>query len=91
MNYEATHASVRDNSTAMVVSRTAHTITLINEDGYEWTDPSWQWFRIDEPDGAAVEQWEVTTPDDVYHTDEYYSGTGELIADESYILFLDRY
>lgn len=44
----------------------------------------------DNYDGAPREQWEVTTPNDVYYTDEYYSGTGEMIGDQSYIDYLNR-
>jgi hypothetical protein len=45
----------------------------------------------DNYDGAPIEQWEVTTPNDVYYTDEYYSGTGEMIGDQSYEDYLNRY
>lgn len=45
MNYRATHVSVHDGSDAMEISRdeSAGTITLVNEDGYEWTDPLADW------------------------------------------------
>lgn len=69
-SYQHTHQSVRDSSPAMVVFQTKNTITLVNEDGDQWTDPLSRW---DEIDGAPVHQWEVTTPDEVYMTDDMYA------------------
>lgn len=48
MNYRHTHASVNDGSMAMLVDEGEETITLVNEDGYEWTDPIDQWEPIDD-------------------------------------------
>lgn len=47
--YYHSHASVNDDSPAMVVSHTHETITLVNEDGFVWTDPIDQWKRIENP------------------------------------------
>lgn len=44
--YDHTHESVRDGSPAMIVSQTAETITLVNEDGFQWTDPLENWRPI---------------------------------------------
>ena len=46
MNYEDTHQSAHDGSPAMMVARTDKTITLVNEDGFQWTDPIDQWVPI---------------------------------------------
>jgi len=46
MPYQATHVSVHDGSDAMLVSQGGATITLVNEDGYAWTDPRDQWCPI---------------------------------------------
>lgn len=46
MNYEHTHQSTIDGSPAMLVSQTSDTITLMNEDGFQWTDPSNEWTPI---------------------------------------------
>lgn len=48
--YKHTHASVRDGSPAMLVSQTGDSITLVNEDGFEWTDPLTNWRPINEPE-----------------------------------------
>lgn len=47
MKYKDTHISVFDGSPAMVVSQNEETITLINEDGFEWTDPLSHWAPIE--------------------------------------------
>lgn len=49
--YTPTHRSVRDGSEAMFVnySVVTDTLTLMNEDGYEWVDPGSQWVLIDPP------------------------------------------
>ena len=52
MKYEATHTSAFDGSDAMLVSQDAETITLINEDGYEWTEPRAHWCPIP-PEGST--------------------------------------
>lgn len=45
--YDHTHVSVRDGSQAMHVGfEPAHEITLINEEGYVWTDPADLWKEI---------------------------------------------
>jgi hypothetical protein len=49
--YKATHQSVQDGSPAMLVSESDHLgrddrITLVNEDGHLWTDPSSKWEKI---------------------------------------------
>jgi hypothetical protein len=44
--YKYTHVSVRDQSPAMYVDSTDSTITLVNEDGFEWTDPIDQWEEV---------------------------------------------
>lgn len=54
MNYNHTHASVYDGSPAMVVSTTDTTITLVNEDGFEWTDPIDQWKPIGDYVGEPI-------------------------------------
>lgn len=41
--YICTHVSVLDESTAMLIAEHNGRITLINEDGYMWTDPSSEW------------------------------------------------
>lgn len=47
MNYKATHESVNDGSTAMMVSENYKDyITLVNEDGFEWTDHIEGWKPI---------------------------------------------
>lgn len=46
LDYAATHVSAADGSDAMLVRQTATTITLVNEDGYEWTDPAEQWLSV---------------------------------------------
>jgi hypothetical protein len=46
VNYQHTHESVRDKSPAMLVRQDEATITLVNEDGFEWTDPAGQWRPI---------------------------------------------
>lgn len=46
MDYTHTHQSVRDGSAAMRVSEGHGTITLVNEDGFYWTDPADQWVPI---------------------------------------------
>jgi len=45
-NYTMTHVSVNDQSTAMVVFQTDENITLVNEEGFVWTDPLNQWQSI---------------------------------------------
>lgn len=45
-NYRHTHESVHDYSPAMVVSQTDTHITLVNEDGFEWTDHRDDWEPI---------------------------------------------
>ena len=45
-DYEHTHYSVIDGSPAMRVRSDLDTITLVNEDGYVWTDPVEQWKEI---------------------------------------------
>jgi hypothetical protein len=42
-DYTATHTSAHDGSDAMVVAQDEETITLVNEDGFEWTDPRDDW------------------------------------------------
>lgn len=44
--YRATHASVHDGSDAMLVTTEGDTITLINEDGYVWTDNASDWEKV---------------------------------------------
>lgn len=44
--YTHTHTSTGDGSPAMVVRQDATTITLVNEEGYQWTDPLDQWEPI---------------------------------------------
>lgn len=51
VDYQHTHQSARDGSPAMLISQTATTVTLVNEDGDEWTDPRDQWQVI--PPGAT--------------------------------------
>ena len=46
--YKDTHVSANDGSPAMLVRQDHTTITLVNEDGYEWTDPIWQWRPIND-------------------------------------------
>lgn len=48
MDYVPTHVSVFDGSDAMVVTSKCgvDTIALINEDGFEWSDPIEYWERI---------------------------------------------
>ena len=81
MNYEPTHQSHEDGSPAMMVSETEDTITLVNEDGFQWTDPTEMWCPILDDDGFY--------PD--HEEDVYWSGTGELMNDDSYIDYLNRY
>lgn len=52
--YRHTHESALDGSPAMLVAQDAQTITLVNEDGYAWTDPLSQWRPIQTP--TAVER-----------------------------------
>lgn len=52
MKYEATHTSAFDGSDAMLVSQDAETVTLTNEDGYEWTDPRAHWCPISPEEGS---------------------------------------
>jgi hypothetical protein len=44
--YRHTHESVRDGSPAMRLMQDDHTITLVNEDGDVWVDPSDRWRPI---------------------------------------------
>lgn len=46
MKYSHTHLSVQDGSPAMFVSEGHGTITLVNEDGFFWTDPTDHWVPI---------------------------------------------
>jgi hypothetical protein len=46
VTYVHTHVSARDGSPAMVVSQDATTITLVNEDGFRWTDPLADWHDL---------------------------------------------
>lgn len=43
LNYKHTHVSVEDGSPAMVIAERGDRITLVNEDGYWWTDPADKW------------------------------------------------
>lgn len=54
-DYDHTHESALDGSPAMVVTQTDTTITLINEDGYRWTDPLDQWRPIHGTTEASTE------------------------------------
>lgn len=47
--YYHSHTSVNDGSPAMVLSTTWTKITLQNEDGHVWTDPTDQWVKIENP------------------------------------------
>jgi hypothetical protein len=46
MTYRRTHQSTTDASPAMLVSSTDQTVTLMNEDGFEWSDSADQWEEI---------------------------------------------
>lgn len=48
MRYEATHLSAHDGSDAMKLGSDDKPgeITLVNEDGFIWTDPAEQWEPI---------------------------------------------
>ena len=93
MNYEATHQSVRDGSPAMWVSMTHDTITLVNEDGFEWTDPrdQWVWLPTPVPDfiDEDVEEISRLIDGDPWHDGGYLRGSGEHINDDSYIDYLN--
>lgn len=54
MNYQHTHRSVHDGSPAMRVSQTIDSITLVNEDGLEWTDNINEWRTIEVYVGPAA-------------------------------------
>lgn len=45
--YEATHQSANDGSPAMMLRQDDTTITLVNEDGFEWTDPRGDWDEVE--------------------------------------------
>lgn len=47
MWYRHTHVSRFDQSPAMLVSSDETTMTMVNEDGFEWTDPIGHWLPID--------------------------------------------
>lgn len=49
--YDHTHESTHDGSPAMLVSQDAETITLTNEDGFQWTDPIADWRPIPTVEG----------------------------------------
>lgn len=49
--YRHTHVSTTDGSPAMLVQQDDDQITLMNEDGFEWTDPASDWRPI-EPDSG---------------------------------------
>lgn len=62
MRYEHTHESVDDGSPAMLVSQTTVTITLVNEEGHQWTDPLAEWrpipkIHVPVDDNEALEAW----------------------------------
>lgn len=45
--YRHTHVSAHDGSPAMLVCEHGDTVFLMNEDGYEWSDPAADWLPID--------------------------------------------
>lgn len=50
MKYEHTHVSTGDGSPAMLVETDGEKITLVNEDGHQWTDPASDWRPIGSPE-----------------------------------------
>ena len=60
--YDHTHESAHDGSPAMLVSQTAETITLVNEDGFQWTDPIEDWRPIPSGDPDAAGEGHTRTP-----------------------------
>lgn len=91
-DYQHTHVSYHSGDAAMMVKRTDKAITLINEDGYRWTDPAWWWIEIGNETDADYQRWldnEEEEDEDYYEPDMYWSGTGEMMNDDSYIDYLN--
>lgn len=75
MNYETTHQSVLDDSPAMFISEDneAGTYTLMNEDGYTWTDSQDLWVslaELEQEDYGNHLTWESHYAD-MYNSDSY--------------------
>lgn len=87
--YTHTHVSRNDGSPAMEKPQTdyPHSIVLVNEDGHEWIDPLGWWIPIGEETDEDYERW--ADLDDNHEPDVYWSGTGELMSDDSYIDYLN--
>lgn len=91
-DYTHTHVSFHDGSPAMMVKDREKTITLINEEGYRWTDPAWWWIEIGNETDADYQRWaevDGNEEDDDHEPDMYWSGTGEMMNDDSYIDYLN--
>ena len=97
MNYTPTHQSRFDQSPAMLVSETMTTITLVNEDGFEWTDFTDRWeligSEVDQSVAYDAEADSVAYPPSPYDDEwenGYMPGSGENMYDDSYIDYLNR-
>ena len=80
-NYVATHQSIVGASPAMFLSRDydTETITLINEDGFVWTDFEDEWEPIEDDDEdltiddyAFMNQYDDIYGDGIYDSEEVY-------------------
>ena len=82
--YQHTHQSIRDHSPAMFISEDneAGTYTLMNEDGYVWTDSQDLWISL-----AELEQEDYEDEHDTYTSGaDYYAS---YINSDSYINYLN--
>lgn len=87
--YKHTHASYNDGSTAMMVSETKDTITLVNEDGYEWTDPHGQWILLGNETYDDIERWEDAQENDYPPSQSGAEFMADYYNSDSYIAYLN--
>lgn len=93
MNYSHTHVSRADGSPAMVVRERKGMLRLMNEDGYQWSDPASWWIPIGEETPADFARWAAL---DENEEDDYppsQSGAEFMAAyynSDSYINYLNR-
>lgn len=85
MNYKETHVSRDDHSTAMLVFQGDFSITLVNEDGYQWTDPLGHWHSIE----AGCDYRCEPDEDDTYTSGEQYMA--DYLNSDSNIAYLNGY
>lgn len=99
--YKDTHYSVNDGSTAMLVSETEDTITLVNEDGHQWTTSKAYWVTEEvyfDTTGVTCYHCKAGTDEDGFcnndecPTNEYTSGEqymADMYNSDSYINYLN--